>query len=353
MASDGRYVYHNPQEVPAPYGYAPYSAYGPDQFAQPPGRPPVRAASSQAHSPHPQPYHPPPPYPQPPYGPPYGVPPPGAQWTGEGWQHYSPYPPPHPPGQDVPYGARPDMPAANGEHRGYPPGPSRPEAHRSDDRQSRPPDAASQSAKVRKPREGEPAAPPSLGLDFVKLMDSYRLVMDSTAGFVNDAPPPRPAGAGSAETVERMLKAAAYGADELDSAFKRAAAEAPRPPSERMPDESDEGASKARQPENQPVVEGQTCLGCSATSTPEWRRGPMGPRTLCNACGLVYAKLIKKRNRDFTRGRAGPQVAKPSAQARHPADDSAAASSGEGASDDDDSYGSQEHRSDGGYHGRD
>ncbi|KAF8903487.1 hypothetical protein CPB84DRAFT_1746196 [Gymnopilus junonius] len=41
--------------------------------------------------------------------------------------------------------------------------------------------------------------------------------------------------------------------------------------------------------------DGQTCLGCSATSTPEWRRGPMGPRTLCNACGLVYAKMIKKR----------------------------------------------------------
>lgn len=41
------------------------------------------------------------------------------------------------------------------------------------------------------------------------------------------------------------------------------------------------------------VQEGQTCLGCSATSTPEWRRGPMGPRTLCNACGLVYAKLVR------------------------------------------------------------
>jgi hypothetical protein len=54
--------------------------------------------------------------------------------------------------------------------------------------------------------------------------------------------------------------------------------------------------------------EGQTCLGCNATSTPEWRRGPLGmsraritmtilmadlgPRTLCNACGLVYAKLV-------------------------------------------------------------
>ncbi|KAI5823292.1 hypothetical protein K523DRAFT_255429 [Schizophyllum commune Tattone D] len=43
--------------------------------------------------------------------------------------------------------------------------------------------------------------------------------------------------------------------------------------------------------------EGQTCLCCDATTTPEWRRGPMGPRTLCNACGLVYAKMVKKRQR--------------------------------------------------------
>lgn len=26
------------------------------------------------------------------------------------------------------------------------------------------------------------------------------------------------------------------------------------------------------------------CRGCGATETPEWRRGPLGPRTLCNAC---------------------------------------------------------------------
>ncbi|KAF9553662.1 hypothetical protein CPC08DRAFT_218383 [Agrocybe pediades] len=44
--------------------------------------------------------------------------------------------------------------------------------------------------------------------------------------------------------------------------------------------------------------DGQKCLGCGATSTPEWRRGPLGPRTLCNACGLVYAKLIKKRDKE-------------------------------------------------------
>ncbi|KNB16878.1 hypothetical protein FOXG_14899 [Fusarium oxysporum f. sp. lycopersici 4287] len=37
------------------------------------------------------------------------------------------------------------------------------------------------------------------------------------------------------------------------------------------------------------------CHGCNRTNTPEWRRGPGGARTLCNACGLHYAKLERKR----------------------------------------------------------
>ncbi|KAI9598455.1 hypothetical protein BDF19DRAFT_411142 [Syncephalis fuscata] len=37
------------------------------------------------------------------------------------------------------------------------------------------------------------------------------------------------------------------------------------------------------------------CRACNAAETPEWRRGPDGARTLCNACGLHYAKMSKKR----------------------------------------------------------
>ncbi|KAI8641823.1 GATA zinc finger-domain-containing protein [Parasitella parasitica] len=39
---------------------------------------------------------------------------------------------------------------------------------------------------------------------------------------------------------------------------------------------------------------GQKCHSCGTTETPEWRRGPDGARTLCNACGLHYSKLLKK-----------------------------------------------------------
>jgi len=40
------------------------------------------------------------------------------------------------------------------------------------------------------------------------------------------------------------------------------------------------------------------CAICGVTKTPEWRRGPAGDHTLCNACGLQYAKSVKKGKKD-------------------------------------------------------
>eukprot|EP01112_Ceratiomyxa_fruticulosa_P003323 TRINITY_DN13697_c0_g1_i1.p1 TRINITY_DN13697_c0_g1~~TRINITY_DN13697_c0_g1_i1.p1 ORF type:complete len:277 (-),score=72.07 TRINITY_DN13697_c0_g1_i1:25-783(-) len=42
----------------------------------------------------------------------------------------------------------------------------------------------------------------------------------------------------------------------------------------------------------------RSCSACGTTSSPEWRRGPQGSNTFCNACGLHYAKLLKKQNID-------------------------------------------------------
>ena len=35
------------------------------------------------------------------------------------------------------------------------------------------------------------------------------------------------------------------------------------------------------------------CSICNTTNTSQWRRGPTGPKTLCNACGIHYARKKK------------------------------------------------------------
>lgn len=60
------------------------------------------------------------------------------------------------------------------------------------------------------------------------------------------------------------------------------------------------------------------CHRCGTTETPEWRRGPNGVRTLCNACGLFHAKLVKRKgaviaaeevlNNKVTKGKNGRRI---------------------------------------------
>ena len=35
---------------------------------------------------------------------------------------------------------------------------------------------------------------------------------------------------------------------------------------------------------------GLRCLDCGQQNTPQWRMGPEGPKTLCNACGVKFLK---------------------------------------------------------------
>ncbi|XP_031262745.1 probable 3-hydroxyisobutyrate dehydrogenase-like 2, mitochondrial [Pistacia vera] len=39
---------------------------------------------------------------------------------------------------------------------------------------------------------------------------------------------------------------------------------------------------------NQPTQAVRKCMHCEITRTPQWRAGPLGPKTLCNACGVRY-----------------------------------------------------------------
>jgi PAS domain S-box-containing protein len=43
------------------------------------------------------------------------------------------------------------------------------------------------------------------------------------------------------------------------------------------------------------VADEYVCADCGTLDSPEWRKGPKGPKTLCNACGLRWAKKEKKR----------------------------------------------------------
>jgi hypothetical protein len=52
--------------------------------------------------------------------------------------------------------------------------------------------------------------------------------------------------------------------------------------------------SKSVTPIKKATSDEKSCSQCGNSDTPEWRRGPKGPKTTCNACGLFYGKLLKK-----------------------------------------------------------
>lgn len=70
---------------------------------------------------------------------------------------------------------------------------------------------------------------------------------------------------------------------------------------------------RAQQPPNNPARPGSPhiCTECGADKTPEWRRGPCGPRTLCNACGLRYAKRNKKKKEEELAAATGQPACQP------------------------------------------
>nr|DAZ89851.1 TPA_inf: white collar-2 [Zymoseptoria tritici IPO323] len=59
-------------------------------------------------------------------------------------------------------------------------------------------------------------------------------------------------------------------------------------------DRDREGAKKEKK--KLKVADEYVCADCGTLDSPEWRKGPKGPKTLCNACGLRWAKKEKKRS---------------------------------------------------------
>lgn len=58
-------------------------------------------------------------------------------------------------------------------------------------------------------------------------------------------------------------------------------------------DRDRDGGKKEKK--KQKVADEYVCADCGTLDSPEWRKGPKGPKTLCNACGLRWAKKEKKR----------------------------------------------------------
>ncbi|KAF8597112.1 hypothetical protein BDV93DRAFT_610576 [Ceratobasidium sp. AG-I] len=68
----------------------------------------------------------------------------------------------------------------------------------------------------------------------------------------------------------------------------------------------DRPKKRSRQTRPLPSSEPRVCTTCSRTDSPEWRRGPHGPKTLCNACGLKWAKASGAGRRRAANHATGP-----------------------------------------------
>ncbi|KAF1943510.1 hypothetical protein EJ02DRAFT_343092 [Clathrospora elynae] len=56
-----------------------------------------------------------------------------------------------------------------------------------------------------------------------------------------------------------------------------------------------DGRSAADKKKKLKMADEYVCTDCGTLDSPEWRKGPSGPKTLCNACGLRWAKKEKKK----------------------------------------------------------
>ncbi|KAL6708895.1 white collar 2 type of transcription factor [Coniothyrium glycines] len=56
-----------------------------------------------------------------------------------------------------------------------------------------------------------------------------------------------------------------------------------------------DGRGSADKKKKLKIADEYVCTDCGTLDSPEWRKGPNGPKTLCNACGLRWAKKEKKK----------------------------------------------------------
>jgi len=63
-------------------------------------------------------------------------------------------------------------------------------------------------------------------------------------------------------------------------------------------DDYGDDTSRRKKMRKSHTTEQYVCVTCGRTDSPEWRKGPQGPKTLCNACGLRWAKEVRSKGDD-------------------------------------------------------
>ncbi|GAA5932111.1 uncharacterized protein JCM15063_001122 [Sporobolomyces koalae] len=77
--------------------------------------------------------------------------------------------------------------------------------------------------------------------------------------------------------------------------------------------ETKEGKKSRLRPEGPVFKPGiKACESCGIVESPEWRKGPSGAKSLCNACGLRYARSVNRQKKlaERTAGVSGPVTTK-------------------------------------------
>ncbi|KAK0555728.1 hypothetical protein OC846_001599 [Tilletia horrida] len=69
------------------------------------------------------------------------------------------------------------------------------------------------------------------------------------------------------------------------------------------------------------------CASCGTANSPEWRRGPTGHKTLCNACGLRYSRSVSRAKKRDEKRKASENLLRRSSEAATAATTAAAVSS--------------------------
>ncbi|KAJ1309113.1 hypothetical protein OPQ81_004790 [Rhizoctonia solani] len=100
-------------------------------------------------------------------------------------------------------------------------------------------------------------------------------------------------------------QSASYGAGPSNAAGPSASSARRGSIAEESTEPTEAGRTRKKPKKAHSTQEQYVCVTCGRTDSPEWRKGPLGAKTLCNACGLRWAKRNTKRKTDEGAGAEG------------------------------------------------